>query len=83
MSFGARITAAILTGLLLIGQSSCATKRAADVPLLDGRHVKAWPRDDALGVPAISNQAAVADGWVYVVSDVGLDLMFKVKVERR
>ena len=83
MNCGARIMAGILTGLLLTVGSSCATKRAADVTLLDGRHVKAWAKADAAAVPALADQAAVADGWVYVVSDIGLDLMFKVKVDRR
>ena len=75
-----RLTAAILTGLLLLA-AGCSTPGGDAVVLLDGRHVKEWRKADALAVPALSNQAVVCDGWVYVVTDTGMKLMYRLDIQ--
>jgi ABC-type cobalamin/Fe3+-siderophores transport system ATPase subunit len=71
--------AAILTALLTICAAGCAT-RGKPVVLLDGRHVKSWPKDEAAKVPALADQAQVAKSRVYVASDVGMEMMFNLDV---
>ena len=68
--------------LAILAGGGCATTKRDDgmVRLIDGGHVKAWPRAEALAVPAISNQAARAEATVYVVSDNGLRIMYGLRV---
>ena len=68
---------AILTASLTL--TGCATK-GKSVVLLDGRHVKSWSKADAAKVEALSQQAAMADSWVYVCTDEGLKIMYGIDV---
>ena len=73
---------AILTGLLLLG-AGCATRDLNRVVLLDGRHVKKYSKAEAAQIPALAVQAAVANKWVFVATDVGFKLMYDLEIEPR
>lgn len=81
---------ATLTALLALAtiSTSCRSKppsyrpNVIAVPMLDGNHIRAWPKEDALLVPVLAEQARLAQKFVYVGSDVGFLTIWGVAIQK-
>lgn len=52
------------------------------VPMMDGNHIRSWSKDEAAKIPALSEQARLAEAFVYVGSDVGFLTIWGVGFEK-
>ena len=81
---------ATLTALLALAgtSTSCRSKpptykpTVIAVPMLDGNHIRAWPKEDALLVPVLAEQARLAQKYVYVGSDIGFLTIWGVAMQK-